>query len=77
MKRDERLRRAALARVLLNAIEKAEQLGEPDIAEIVRDALQELEHPSPWKVTRSRNSPCTTQKRPPVSHFLGVGSGQP
>jgi len=44
-KRDERLRRAALARVLLNAIEKAEQLGEPDIAEIVRDALQELEHP--------------------------------
>jgi hypothetical protein len=45
MKRDERLRRAALARVLLDAIEKAEQLGEPDIAEIVRDALQELEHP--------------------------------
>jgi hypothetical protein len=45
MKRDERLPQAALARVLLNAIEKAEQLGEPDIAEIVRDALQELEHP--------------------------------
>jgi len=45
MKRDERLRRAALARVLLDAIEKAEQLGEPDIAEIVRDALEELEHP--------------------------------
>ena len=44
-KRDERLRRAALARVLLDAIEKAEELGEPDIAEIVRDALQELEHP--------------------------------
>jgi hypothetical protein len=45
MKRDERLRRARLARLLLDAIEKAEQLGEPDIAEIVRDALQELEHP--------------------------------
>ena len=45
MKRDERPRRAALARVLLDAIEKAEQLGEPDIAEIVRDALEELEHP--------------------------------
>ena len=45
MKRDERLPQAALARVLLNAIEKAEQLAEPDIAEIVRDALQELEHP--------------------------------
>jgi hypothetical protein len=45
MKRDERLRRAALARVLLNAIEKAEQLGEPDIAEIVREALEELENP--------------------------------
>jgi hypothetical protein len=44
-KRDERLRRATLARVLLNAIEKAEQLGEPDIAEIVRGALRELEHP--------------------------------
>ena len=46
MKREERLRRAQLARLLLDAIEKAEQLGEPDIAEIVRDALQELEHPS-------------------------------
>ena len=45
MKRDERLRRAQLASLLLDAIEKAEQLGEPDIAEIVRDALQELEHP--------------------------------
>jgi len=44
-KRDERLRRAQLARLLLDAIEKAEQLGEPDIAEIVREALQELEHP--------------------------------
>jgi hypothetical protein len=31
--------------LLLDAIEKAEQLAEPDIAEIVRDALQELEHP--------------------------------
>jgi hypothetical protein len=45
MKRDERLRRAQLASLLLDAIEKAEQLGEPDIAEIVRDSLQELEHP--------------------------------
>ena len=45
MKREERLRRAQLARLLLDAIEKAEQLGEPDIAEIVRAALQELEHP--------------------------------
>ena len=45
MKREERLRRAQLARLLLDAIEKAEQLGEPDIAEIVREALQELEHP--------------------------------
>jgi hypothetical protein len=43
MKREERL--AQLARLLLDAIEKAEQLAEPDIAEIVRDALQELEHP--------------------------------
>ena len=45
MKREERLRRAQLARLLLDAIEKAEQLGEPDVAEIVREALQELEHP--------------------------------
>ena len=46
MKRDERFRRAELARLLLDAIEKAvSNLGEPDIAEIVRDALQELEHP--------------------------------
>ena len=37
MKRDERLRRAQLANLLLDAIEKAEQLGEPDIAEIVRE----------------------------------------
>jgi hypothetical protein len=44
-KRDERLCRAQLARLLLDAIEKAEQLGEPDIAEIVRDALREREHP--------------------------------
>ena len=43
MKREERL--AQLARLLLDAIEKAEQLGEPDIAEIVRDALREREHP--------------------------------
>ena len=35
MKREERL--AQLARLLLDAIEKAEQLAEPDIAEIVRD----------------------------------------
>ena len=45
MKREKRLRRAQLARLLLDAIEKAEQLGEPDIAEIVRNALQELGHP--------------------------------
>ena len=37
MKRDERLRRAQLANLLLDAIEKAEQPGEPDIAEIVHE----------------------------------------
>ena len=62
MKRDERLPQAALARVLLNAIEKAEQLGEPDIAEIVRDALRSWStRATTWKTTRSRNSPCMTR----------------
>jgi hypothetical protein len=31
--------------LLLQAIEEAEQIGEPDIAEIVREALGELERP--------------------------------
>jgi hypothetical protein len=44
MKRDES-RRAKLERLLREAIEEAEQIGEPDIAEIVRGALEELEHP--------------------------------
>jgi len=44
MKRDES-RRAKLERLLREAIEEAEQIGEPDIAEIVREALEELEHP--------------------------------
>ena len=37
--------RAKLERLLRAAIEEAEQIGEPDIAEIVREALEELEHP--------------------------------
>ena len=37
--------RAKLERLLREAIEEAEQIGEPDIAEIVREALEELEHP--------------------------------
>ena len=31
--------------MLRKAIEEAEEVGEPDIAEIVREALEELEHP--------------------------------
>jgi len=37
--------RTKLERLLRAAIEEAEQIGEPDIAEIVREALEELEHP--------------------------------
>ena len=44
MKRDES-RRAKLERLLREAIKEAEELAEPDVAEIVRDALEELEHP--------------------------------
>jgi hypothetical protein len=38
-------RRAKLETLLRKAIEEAEEAGEPDIAEIVREALEELEHP--------------------------------
>jgi hypothetical protein len=44
MTRNER-RRGKLERLLLQAAEEAEQIGKPDIAEIVREALEELEHP--------------------------------
>jgi hypothetical protein len=44
MKRDGS-RRAKLERLLREAIKEAEELAEPDVAEIVRDALDELEHP--------------------------------
>jgi hypothetical protein len=37
--------RAKLERLLREAIEEAEQIGEPDVAEVVREALEELEHP--------------------------------
>ena len=41
-KRAELLRRTHLARLLL---EEAEVVGQPDVAELVRAALEELEHP--------------------------------
>jgi hypothetical protein len=31
--------------LLLQAIEEAEVIGQPDVAELVRAALEELEHP--------------------------------
>jgi hypothetical protein len=37
--------RAKLARLLREAIKEAEELAEADVAEIVRGALEELEHP--------------------------------
>ena len=43
MKRESR--RAKLETLLRKAIEEAEEAGEPDIAEIVREAVEELEHP--------------------------------
>ena len=44
-KRAELLRRTHLARLLLQAIEEAEVVGQPDVAELVREALEQLEHP--------------------------------
>ena len=44
-KRADLLRRTHLARLLLQAIEEAEVVGQPDVAELVRAALEELEHP--------------------------------
>jgi hypothetical protein len=31
--------------LLLQAIEEAEVVGQPDVAELVREALEQLEHP--------------------------------
>ena len=44
-KRAELLRRTHLARMPLQAIEEDEVVGQPDVAELVRAALEELEHP--------------------------------
>ena len=44
-KRAELLRRTHLARLLLQAIEEAEVVGQRDVAELVREALEQLEHP--------------------------------
>jgi hypothetical protein len=54
--------------LLLQTIEEAEQIGEPDIAEIVREALGEI-RATIWKTTRRRNSPCMIRKWPLVSLF--------
>jgi hypothetical protein len=43
-KRAELLRRTHLARLLLQAIEEAEVVSQPDVAELVRAALEQLEH---------------------------------
>ena len=56
--------RAKLERLLHEAIEVAEQIGEPDIAEIVCEALEELEHhATTWKSTNKKSREAVSPLR--------------